>query len=310
MNRRVFLASSSLAIVAAALKELPVDAYRSYWAQGQPPPPAKLEDLRRGVGIFTARGGTIGWLATPDGVLVVDSQYADTAPACIDGVKQKSAHAIDVLVNTHHHGDHTSGNKVFRPLVKTIVAHENSALWQKKSAEQAKTEADQAYPDKTFTDSWKTTIGTETVSAKYYGPGHTSGDAVILFEKANVVHMGDLMFNHFHPFIDRPAGASIVNWIKTLEKVPGEHSADTIYIFGHGKEGFGVTGRKAELVKFHDYLSAAVDYTRKQMQAGKSKEETAKLEMLPGFDDYGSPVPGRISLAGVLSVAYDELGGK
>src|SRR5260370_6949366 len=116
--------------------------------------------------------------------------------------------------------------------------------------------------------------------------------------------MGDLMFNHFHPFIDRPAGASIVNWIKTLEKVPGEHSADTIYIFGHGKEGFGVTGRKAELVKFHDYRSAAVDYTRKQMQAGKSKEETAKLETRPGFEDYGPPAPERILSPGVPRADY------
>jgi cyclase len=298
-----------MVIVAASLRELPVAAYRGWQAQPAPAP-AKLEDLRRGVGIFTQRGGTIGWLATKDGVLVVDSQYADTAPACIDGLKQKSPHPIDLLINTHHHADHTSGNKVFRPVVKTIVAHENSALWQKKSAEQAKTEADQAYPDKTFSDSWKTTIGGETVSAKYYGPGHTSGDAVILFEKANVVHMGDLMFNRFHPFVDRAAGASIANWIQTLGKVPGEHSADTIYIFGHGKEGFGVTGRRAELTKFRDYLSAALDYTRKQMQAGKSKDEIVKTEALKGFEEYASPAPPRITLAGVLGVAYDELTAK
>jgi glyoxylase-like metal-dependent hydrolase (beta-lactamase superfamily II) len=305
MNRRQFVASSSMAIVAAALREL--RATGLYEWQAQPAPAAKLEDLRRGVGVFTGRGGTIGWLATRDGVLVVDSQYADTAPACIDGLKQKSAHPIDVLLNTHHHGDHTAGNKVFRPIVKTIVAHENSAIWQKKSAEQAKTEADQAYPDKTFTDTWKTTIGDETVTAKYYGPGHTSGDVVIVFEKANVVHMGDLMFNRYHPFVDRVAGASITNWIQSLGKVPGEHSADTIYVFGHGKEGFGVTGRKAELAKFREYLSTALDYARRQMQAGKSRDEIVKTDTLPGYEEYGSPAPPRINVGGVLGAAFDEL---
>ena len=98
-------------------------------------------------------------------MLVVDSQYADTAQACIDGLKQKSTHAIDVLINTHHHGDHTAGNKTFRPVVKSIVAHTNSALWQKKAAETAKTEPDQAYPDKTFDDAWRTSIGRGSCSS-------------------------------------------------------------------------------------------------------------------------------------------------
>ncbi len=308
MNRRHFLATSSFAVIAAALKELPV--YGGYQGAPAVPPVTRFEDLRGGIGVFTGQGGTIGWLATPEGVLVIDSQFPATAQACIEGLKLKSTHAIDVLINTHHHGDHTAGNKTFRPVVKSIVAHANSALWQKKAAETAKTEADQAYPDATVADMWQKSIGKERIVAKYYGAGHTSGDLVITFETANIVHMGDLMFNRFHPFIDRPAGASIANWIKTLETVPGQHSADTIYIFGHGKEGAGVTGRKAELAKFRDYLSAVLDFTRKQIAAGKSKEEIAKTDALPGFEEFVSPAPPRISLASVLSTAYDELSAK
>jgi glyoxylase-like metal-dependent hydrolase (beta-lactamase superfamily II) len=303
MNRRHFLATSSFAIIGAALKELPRSAYG-----GQPPPPAttKFLDLRRGVGIFTGQGGTIGWLATPDGVLVVDSQSPAMAQVCLDGLRQKSPHPIDVLINTHHHGDHTGGNKTFRPAVKTIVAHANAALWQKKTAEAAKTEANQAYPDKTFTTSWKTTIGNENVSAKYYGPAHTSGDVIVVFEKANIVHMGDLMFHRMYPFIDRPAGASIANWIKTLGRVSAEHSADTLYVFGHARSGLEVTGYKTDLARFRDCLSAVLEYTRTQMKAGKSKDEIAKTPVLSGFEDYPSG-SGFLSLSGVLSTAYDEL---
>jgi cyclase len=218
----------------------------------------------------------------------LDSQFPDVAQACIDGLKQKSPHAIDLLLNTHHHGDHTA-NKTFRPLVKSIVAHANSAKWQKKVAEDATTDANQAYPNVTFTDAWRTTLGDETVVAKYYGAGHTEGDVVVTFEKANVVQMGDLLFNQFHPRVDRPAGGSITSWIKALETVPG-HAADTIDIFGHGKT---VTGTRADLSGFRDYLSAAMDYTRRQMQAGKSKDEIAKVESLPKFDSY-EPTFGRL----------------
>ena len=71
------------------------------------------------------------------------------------------------------------------------------------------------------------------MALKYYGPAHTSGDAVVTFEKANVAHVGDLVFNRRHPYIDRPAGASIANWIKVLEGTVADHDGGTIYIFGH-----------------------------------------------------------------------------
>jgi glyoxylase-like metal-dependent hydrolase (beta-lactamase superfamily II) len=302
MKRREFLAASSVSLVAAALKDVPA------FAQAPAAPAPKFEELRRGVGTFSMNGGTIGWLITRDGLAVVDTQFANTAPACLEGLKQRSSQPIDVLVNTHHHGDHTGGNKVFRPAVKTIVAHANSATWQKNVAVAAKTEADQAYPDHTFTDAWKTTVGDETISAKYYGAGHTSGDVVVLFEKANVVHMGDLMFNRLHPRVDRPAGASIQSWIGALGKIPGDHDADTLYIFGHAKPGFGVTGARAELTRFRSYLTALLDYTRAQMKAGKSKEEIAKATSLAGFEDVVS-MGTVLTLSGVLGTAYDELAG-
>ena len=77
----------------------------------------------------------------------------------------------------------------------------------------------------------KVDLGSEIVSARYYGPGHTSGDAVIFFERANVAHMGDLMSHQRHPRRSS-SGASIRNWLLTLEKVTNDHNADTIYIFG------------------------------------------------------------------------------
>jgi glyoxylase-like metal-dependent hydrolase (beta-lactamase superfamily II) len=306
MNRRHFLASSVAALVAGRTRLLAQPPPAPAPAQPPAPPQPKWSEVRGSVGIFMMQGGTIGYHASPEGVVVIDSQYPQTAPVFLEGIKTKSPHAIDLLINTHHHADHTGGNKAFQPLVTHIVAHERVPALQKTAAEAAKTEANQAYADTTFSKDWKTTIGKETVSAMYYGPGHTGGDSVIFFERANVVHMGDLMFNRIHPRVDRAAGASIQNWITILEQVPKAHAADTIYIFGHGRPDAGVTGAADALHYFRGYLSAVLDYTRKQMQAGQSKEEITKTEALPGFESVATLTPA-LSLAGVLGVAFDEL---
>lgn len=299
MDRRRFLATSGMTVMAAALRDLPLAGQELV---------TSFEDLRRGVGIFNGQGGTIGWLVNADGVLVVDSQNAAAAAACIDGIRERSdGRAIDVLINTHHHGDHVGGNATFRPVAGSIVAHENSAAWQRRTAEEAGAEDAQAYPDQTFTDEWRTTIGDETVVARYHGAGHTSGDCVVTFEQANVAHMGDLMFNRLHPFVDRSSGARIAGWIDVLEQVTAAHAADTVYVFGHGTPGAGVTGGPDDLAHLRDYFTAALELTRREMRAGRSREEVTGTEALPGFEDHVSPFP-LLSLSGVLGVAYDELG--
>lgn len=305
INRRHFLVASSAAVAAGIVRDLP--------ALGQTPaapaPTPKFEDLRGGVGIFTMRGGTIGYFVSPDGVIAIDSQYAETAPACLDGLKQRATRPIDVLFNTHHHADHTGGNMVFRPAVKKIVAHARVPELQKMAAVQAKTEDQQAYPDATFTNTWTETIGRETIAAKHYGPGHTGGDAVVTFERANVVHMGDLMFHRIQPRVDRPAGASIANWVTSLEQIAKAHDNDTLYIYGHAAPGVGVTGRKADLMAFRDYLSAALDYVRKQIAAGTGKDAIVKLDTLPGFPDL-APLGGRLTASHLLEMAFEEITAK
>ena len=298
MDRRRFLATSGMTVMAAALRHMPLAGWQELVTS--------FVDLRRGVGIFNGQGGTIGWLVNADGILIVDSQNAAAAAACIEGIGDRSSNAIDILVNTHHHGDHVGGNGTFRPAVGSIVAHENSAEWQRRTAEQAGNADPRAYPDETFSDEWRTTIGDETVVARYHGAGHTSGDCVVTFEQANVVHMGDLMFNRLHPFVDRSSGARISGWIDVLEQVSAAQPSDAIYVFGHGTPGAGVTGDRGDLAHLRDYFTAALDLTRREMAAGRSRDEVTATEALPGFEDHVSPF-ALLSLSGVLGVAYDEL---
>ena len=296
-TRREFLATSASSLtVARLLAQAPA---------AQAPPAASFADLRRGVGVFTSSGGTIGWIVNGAGALAIDSQYANTAPLAVAGLKERSPKGIELLLNTHHHADHTGGNQVFRGVVRRIVAHENCLLWHKKTAAASNSEAQTSFADTAFKDTWKTGFGDETVQGRYYGPGHTSGDAVFHFEKANVVHMGDLLFNRAHPNIDRPAGARIDNWISTLDKVAKAHSADTIYIAGHGKEN-NVRCAVADVRHFRDYLTACLDTARKAVKAGQSKEDLQKTTSLPGFEDFAL-LNARLSQGFVLGVCFEEL---
>src|SRR5262245_65665787 len=143
MNRRQFVKSSSLGIAGLAIGP-------SSWAQApaaQAPPVTKFEDLRRGVGMFIGNGGTIGYLVNGAGAIAVDSQFMNTAEICVAGLKQRAPKGIELLINTHHHGDHTGGNRAFQAAAKHIVCQQKCLVWHKRVAEQSHNEADQEFAD-------------------------------------------------------------------------------------------------------------------------------------------------------------------
>jgi glyoxylase-like metal-dependent hydrolase (beta-lactamase superfamily II) len=300
-TRRDFLASSTAAALAAILGRPLLSRAQGQAAQ------ATFTAIRRNVGFFTMRGGTIGYLVNPTGVVVVDSQFPAEATACLQGLNSRSGNlGVDVLINTHHHPDHSGGNASFRGAAKKVVAHAKAAEHMRQPPGQQPPAADQLFPDTTFTDRWSVEIGDERVVARHYGRAHTSGDAVITFERANVVHMGDLMFNQRHPVVDRAAGATIRNWITVLERTPRDHSGDTVYIFGHANTGLPVTGGADELTRFRDYLGAVLAFVDAQVKAGRSREEVlAMRDPLPRFESFGRF--GNPNPRDILTCAYEEI---
>ncbi|HEU5207814.1 MAG TPA: MBL fold metallo-hydrolase [Longimicrobiales bacterium] len=300
-SRREFLAASTAAAIAAAIGR----PARAFGGWQQVPPPA-FTAIRRNVGFFTMRGGTIGYLVNPGGVVAVDSQFPAEATAFLEGVKQQSGgRGVDVLINTHHHGDHTGGNISFRGATKSVVAHEMAAEHMRLPPGGEPPE-DQLFPDTTFTDSWSADVGDEHVVARHYGRAHTSGDVVITFERANVAHMGDLMFNRRHPVVDRAAGATLRNWMEVLVRAADDHAADTVYIFGHANAELPVTGSRDDLMVLRDYFDALLTFVDAQVKAGRSRDEIlAMRDPLPGFETFG-PF-GRQHARDPLTCAYEEI---
>jgi cyclase len=192
LTRRTFLTTSTAALAATVVPKAafaqPTFAEATAGRQPQPPAPVTplFKELRRNTGYWTARGGTIGWLINPDGVVAIDSQFPDTAALCLDELLKKSGQAdIATLINRHHHGDHTGGNAVFRPKTKQIVAHANVPKYLKAGydAQVAKraqmnpppttpAPAEPAAIDRTMTDSLTLTHGDERISIKHYGPAY------------------------------------------------------------------------------------------------------------------------------------------
>jgi cyclase len=298
MHRRQFIQNSAVAIGTLGLA-------RQNILKGWFEDPWKITMLRDDVGIFTEKGGTIAFLLSKKGIAVVDTQFPEQSQHLINELKKKSEKPFKLLINTHHHGDHSSGNISFKGIAEHVLAHANSKINQENSAKQNKSEDKQLYPDQTYTDTWCRKIGKESICLYYYGAGHTNGDSLVHFEHANIVHMGDLLFNRRHPFVDRGAGANIKSWIQVLDKALAKFDNDTMYVFGHSGTGYDITGKADDLRAFRDYLGNVLKFTDDQIKAGKTKEEILKATIVPGSDQWKGDGLNR-----PLQAAYEELTAK
>jgi glyoxylase-like metal-dependent hydrolase (beta-lactamase superfamily II) len=299
MNRRNFLVNGGLTLGALAFLN-----NRSL-ANLLQDPAWKIKMLTKDVGVFTEKGGTILFMLSKDGPVVVDSQFPEQSQHLIDEIKKRTTEPFRLLINTHHHGDHSSGNIAFKGLVAHVLAHENSKANQQKVAIEKKSEDKQLYPDQTYSSVWCEKIGNQNVCLHYFGAGHTNGDSFVQLEKADIVHVGDLVFNRRHPFVDRSAGANMNSWIKVLDQATAKFSNKTQYVCGHAAEGFDILIKKEDIKQFTNYLEKTLEFVGTEIKAGKSREEILKATGIPGAPEWKGDGIDR-----PLGAAYDELTSK
>jgi cyclase len=299
MQRRNFIRNASLTIAGLALVNKQLAA--AFFNQ----PAFKIKMLTDNIGVFTEKGGTILFYIAKKDVVVVDAQFPDSAQHLIDEIKKKTGNPFRLLINTHHHGDHTAGNIAFKDLVPHVLAHANSLTNQKNAAVKNKSEDKQLYPDQTYTDTWSEKIGKEKITLHYFGAGHTNGDSFVHFEHANIVHMGDLLFNRRHPFVDKSAGADMGSWIKVLDKAVTTFDKKTQFVCGHSGEGYDIVTAPADLTAFSDYLGNVLKFVEGEIKAGKTKEEVLKTKIIPGTEEWKGDGINR-----PLEAAYTEITSK
>ena len=296
MERRNFLKTAAIATGSFALF-----GKRSF-ASMLADPTYQFKPLRSNVGMFSEQGGTIAWMINKEGIVVVDAEFPDPATQLIAELKKQSDLPFEWLINTHHHGDHTSGNISFKGIVKNVAAHENSLANQTAVAIKNKTEDKQLYPDTTFKDKWKIKVGDERITAHYFGTGHTNGDAMIHFEHANIVHTGDLVFNRRYPFVDNSAGASVKHWPIALEAARKKFDKDTLFVFGHAFDPQKVTGTMDDVIAMQNFMEKLEDYVASSIKAGKTKDEILQATSIPGITDWQGD-----GIQRGITAAYEEL---
>lgn len=265
-----------------------------------------IKMLTDNIGVFTEKGGTVVFLLNEKGNVVVDAQFPDSIAHLIDEIKKRNSYPFELLINTHHHSDHTSGNIAFKSLARTVVAHQNSKTNQQKAAITNKSEDKQLYPDRVFTKKWKHRVGKEKIELKYFGPAHTNGDIVVHFKSSGVVHIGDLVFNRRYPYIDKPAGANIKNWCNVLDKIIRYYPDDLKFVCGHSGNGFDVLVTKDDMLAFKNYLQKALLYVQEKIAQGLSKDAIIKsANVIPGAEEWKGE-----GIERTINAAWIELGGK
>ena len=296
MRRRHFIRNSSLALAGLAFLS------NKTLAQLLADPTWKIKMLTDTIGVFTEKGGTIVFMIGKEGLTVVDAQFPEQSQHLIDELKKRSQLPFELLINTHHHGDHTAGNISFKGLVKNVLAHENSKANQERVAKEKKNEDQQLYPNQTYADTWCQSLGKEEICMHYFGAAHTNGDSFVHFKKANIVHTGDLVFNRRHPFVDRSAGANIKSWIKVLDKAATTFNNKTIFVCGHAADGYDIVVTKGDIAAFSNYLSKTLIFVDAQIKAGKTKEEILKATEIPGAPEWKGD-----GIERPLTAAFEEL---
>jgi glyoxylase-like metal-dependent hydrolase (beta-lactamase superfamily II) len=203
----------------------------------------QTQRLTDAVYMLIGQGGNIGVSVGEDGVFLIDDQFAPLTDKIVAAIGAISSEPVRFVFNTHWHGDHTGGNENLGEAGALIVAHDN--VRQRMSVEQvlerigrpvSNTPAspETALPVVTFTEDVTFHINGDALHAFHVEHAHTDGDAIVHFERANVVHMGDTFFRDRFPFIDTASGGSIDGIIAAAGEALAIMDADTQIIPGHG----------------------------------------------------------------------------
>jgi glyoxylase-like metal-dependent hydrolase (beta-lactamase superfamily II) len=223
-------------------------------------------------------GGNIGLSVGPDGVLMVDDQFAPLANKISAAIEKLGHGPVKFLLNTHYHGDHTGGNAHFGSTAH-IIAHHNVRKRLQSKSDTPKT----ALPVVTFDQKLSIHLNGEEVRVIHLGPGHTDGDSIVHFNQSGVVHLGDLFFNERFPYVDLDGGGDVALLIQHIQSILEKWPSNTKFIPGHGS-----LASHADLKKYHQMLKETTGIVREATAAGKTLKQIQASGLPENWKDWGS----------------------
>jgi glyoxylase-like metal-dependent hydrolase (beta-lactamase superfamily II) len=282
-------------------------------AGAQPGPKiVEVEKLKENLFVLKGGGGNTAVFIATNGVVVVDTKNPGWGQPVLDKIKELTSKPVTVLINTHSHADHVSGNVEF-PATVDIVAHENTKpnmeqmrIYSGSPQPQVNVFKDsngRGLPKQTFKDRMSLGNGSDRIDLYYFGRGHTNGDAWVVFPSLRTVHAGDVFSGKNIPFLDANTGGSGVAIIDALQKAHDTiKNVDTI-ITGHSTQ---MTW--ADLLEYVAFNRDFLSDMRTAKQSGRTVDEvTASWQIPAKYVGYAAPQPNRLKIN--VQVVFDELSG-
>lgn len=255
--------------------------------------------------MLQGKGGNIGVLTGEQGTVLIDDDYGVMSSALIQALEPfGGTEKLTYIINTHWHGDHTEGNKALGKHAP-IVAHEN--VRQRLLTHQeiklfgmvSEPYPAAALPSLTYSQTMNLYINNEHLQIIHLPKGHTDGDSVVYFEKANVIHMGDHLFNGFFPFVDVENGGNVLTMATNLENILPLINDSTVIIPGHGP-----LANKADVIAFIDMLRGTSAEVQTMKNDGLSLADIQKKGLSTTWDDW---TDGFLSSEQWIGIVYSSL---
>jgi cyclase len=266
-------------------------------------------DLGGGVYMMTGAGGNLGLSAGADGAFLIDDQFAPLSAKIKTAIGKVSTNPVRFLVNTHWHYDHTGGNANFGTDGAIIVAQDNvrkrlsTDQFIKAFKREIKASPVIARPIITFTDEISFYQNGQDIHVFHVKNAHTDGDAFVYFEQADVLHMGDVLFNKMYPFIDTGSGGSINGMIAAQERALALVTDTTKIIPGHGP-----LGDRQDLADNFSMLKAVRVAVLAHIAKGDTADETVAADPLADLNaKWGN---GFMKAEPFVRIVYADLAGK
>jgi glyoxylase-like metal-dependent hydrolase (beta-lactamase superfamily II) len=230
----------------------------------------RILPVQGNVYMLLGAGGNTTLQVGKDGVLVVDTQYAELAPRIMAEIRKLSDKPIVWMINTHMDSDHTAGNEALSKLggpsgqAPRIVAHENvlNRMTQRAPGQSPISEGllpndEYATPQKDFF------FNGEAVMVYHLPAAHTDGDSIVFFRKSDVISAGDIFTPGRWPIIHLDRGGSVqgtldaLNYILKLTVPAKYQDGGTLVIPGHGR-----LCDESDVVEYRDMLTIVRDRVR------------------------------------------------
>ncbi|MFD0764606.1 MBL fold metallo-hydrolase [Mucilaginibacter lutimaris] len=290
LNRRQFITSAGL--LSGMLMLAPGDLFAQ---KGSPvtmiieearKSAVKATKLRGNLTLLEGSGGNIILSAGEKGNLMVDAGIDVSREKIKAKIAEINQVPLQLLINTHWHFDHASGNEWLNKDGAQIIAHKNTAKWLGQT-----TRVDDwnytfppapanAVPSKVFDQEYELTFEDQVIRLKHYAPAHTDSDISVYFPDTDTLHVADTWWNGYYPFIDYNTGGSIQGMIKAADENVKTASENTLVVPGHGP-----IGKKADLLRYRDMLVNIETIVAKLKKSGMPLTDVINARPTKAYDE-------------------------